>query len=99
VEIAVKYAGYIGRQELEVERFKTLEDKEIPDSFDYASVVGLRTEARAKLGQIRPKTLGQAARISGVNPADISVVMVWMKRANMSAQAADDCCAAATELD
>lgn len=99
VEIAVKYAGYIDRQELEVERFKSLEDKEIPDSFDYDSVAGLRTEARMKLGQIKPKTLGQAARISGVTPADISLVMVWMKRGNMSAQAADDCCAAATDLD
>jgi tRNA uridine 5-carboxymethylaminomethyl modification enzyme len=99
VEIAVKYAGYISRQELEVDKFKSLEDKVIPDYFNYSSVAGLRTEARAKLGQIRPKTLGQAARISGVNPADISLLMVWMKRANMSPQAADDCCAAATDLD
>jgi tRNA uridine 5-carboxymethylaminomethyl modification enzyme len=99
VEIAIKYAGYIGRQEVEVERFKSLEDKEIPRDMDYQSVVGLRTEARMKLGQIRPNTLGQAARISGVNPADISLLMVWMKRGNMSSQAVDDCCAAATDLD
>jgi tRNA uridine 5-carboxymethylaminomethyl modification enzyme len=99
VEIAVKYAGYIDRQELEVERFKTLEDKEIPESFDYASVGSLRTEARQKLGQIRPKTIGQAARISGVTPADISIVMVWLKRGNMSAQASADCATLATDLE
>ena len=99
VEIAVKYAGYIDRQEIEVERVKSLEDKEIPTSFDYANAGGLRTEARIKLGQIRPKTVGQAARISGVSPADISILLVWMKRANMSPQAAADCSTAATDLD
>ena len=99
VEIAVKYAGYIDRQEIEVERVKSLEDKEIPASFDYTNAGGLRTEARIKLGQIRPKTVGQAARISGVSPADISILLVWMKRANMSPQAAADCSTAATDLD
>lgn len=99
VEIAVKYAGYIDRQELEVEKYKLLEDKEIPDSFDYASAGGLRTEARMKLGQIRPRTIGQASRISGVSPADISILLVWLKRGNMSAQAATDCSTAATDLD
>lgn len=99
VEIAVKYAGYIGRQEIEVDRFKLLENKEIPESIDYDSVAGLRTEARVKLGRIRPRTLGQAARVPGVNPADVSLVMVWMKRGNMSAQASNDCCVAAVDLD
>jgi tRNA uridine 5-carboxymethylaminomethyl modification enzyme len=80
VEIAVKYAGYIERQSTEVSRFKSLEDKEIPSSLDFFSIPGLRTEARQKLHSVRPKTLGQAARISGVSPADISLVMVWMKR-------------------
>jgi tRNA uridine 5-carboxymethylaminomethyl modification enzyme len=80
VEIAVKYAGYIERQSTEVSRFKSLEDKEIPASLDFFSIPGLRTEARQKLHSVRPKTLGQAARISGVSPADISLVMVWMKR-------------------
>jgi len=98
VEIAVKYAGYIERQGVEVSRFKTLEEKEIPDSIDYSSVPGLRTEARQKLGVIRPKTLGQAARISGVTPADISIVMVWMRHGGMSRQASDDCNVPATEL-
>jgi tRNA uridine 5-carboxymethylaminomethyl modification enzyme len=80
VEIAVKYAGYIDRQEIEVEKFKRLEDKEIPNIFDYSTVPSLRLEARQKLAKIRPTTIGQAARISGVSPADISILMVWLKR-------------------
>ena len=80
VEIAVKYAGYIERQELEVEKFKSLEDKTIPDAFDFSTVPSLRLEARQKLAKIRPATIGQAARISGVSPADISILMVCLKR-------------------
>jgi tRNA uridine 5-carboxymethylaminomethyl modification enzyme len=80
VEIAIKYAGYIDRQEMEVEKFKALEDKEIPNLFDYATVPSLRLEARQKLTKIRPATIGQAARISGVSPADISILMVCLKR-------------------
>jgi len=80
VEIAVKYAGYIERQEVEVERFKNLEDKMIPSVFDFSTVPSLRLEARQKLAEIRPATIGQAARISGVSPADISILMVWLKR-------------------
>jgi tRNA uridine 5-carboxymethylaminomethyl modification enzyme len=80
VEIAIKYSGYIERQEKEITKFKALEDKQIPDSFDYSTVHSLRTEARQKLTEIRPATIGQAARISGVSPSDIGVLMVWMKR-------------------
>lgn len=80
VEIAVKYAGYIDRQELEVEKFKTLEDKAIPGAFDFSSVPSLRLEARQKLSKVRPATIGQAARISGVSPADISILLVSLKR-------------------
>lgn len=80
VEIAIKYAGYIDRQELEVEKFKTLEDKGIPNTFDFATVPSLRLEARQKLTKIRPATIGQAARISGVSPADISILLVSLKR-------------------
>jgi tRNA uridine 5-carboxymethylaminomethyl modification enzyme len=80
VEIAVKYAGYIDRQELEVKKFKKLEDKSIPDTFDFSSVPSLRLEARQKFAAIRPTTIGHAARISGVSPADISILMVWLKR-------------------
>ncbi len=84
VEIILKYAGYIERQEIEIAKFKTLEDKQIPLGFNYASVPSLRTEARQKLIKIRPITLGQASRISGVSPSDISVLMVWMKKGSDS---------------
>lgn len=80
VEIAIKYAGYVERQEVEVGRFKNLEEKVIPETFDYATVPSLRLEARQKLGKIRPRTIGQAGRISGVSPADISIVLIWLKR-------------------
>ena len=80
IEVEIKYAGYIDRQHLEIEKFKNLEEKGIPDWFDYSGIPSLRTEAKVKLSKIRPATLGQAARISGVSPADISIVMVWLKR-------------------
>ena len=80
IEISLKYAGYIDRQEIEVEKFKGMEEKKIPAWIDYDSIPSLRTEARQKLNKIRPATLGQASRISGVSPADISLVMIWMKR-------------------
>jgi tRNA uridine 5-carboxymethylaminomethyl modification enzyme len=80
VEIAIKYEGYITRQEAEVGKLKALEEKQIPNSFDYADVPSLRNEARQKLAKIRPATLGQASRISGVSPSDIGILMVWLKR-------------------
>ncbi|MCS7091005.1 MAG: tRNA uridine-5-carboxymethylaminomethyl(34) synthesis enzyme MnmG [Verrucomicrobiota bacterium] len=80
VEVEIKYAGYIQRQLLEVQRFKSLEEKQIPDNFDYNTVTGLRKEARQKLAGIRPRTIGQAARISGVSPADIAILTVWLRR-------------------
>jgi tRNA uridine 5-carboxymethylaminomethyl modification enzyme len=80
VEIAIKYAGYVERQEMEIEKFKKLEDKQIPGAFDFSTVPGLRLEARQKLAKIRPATIGQAARISGVSPADIGILMVSLKR-------------------
>ena len=80
VEITIKYAGYIERQGIEVAKFKALEDKRIPDGFDFSTVPSLRLEARQKLSEIRPSTVGQAARVSGVSPADISVLMVSLKR-------------------
>jgi tRNA uridine 5-carboxymethylaminomethyl modification enzyme len=86
VEIAIKYAGYIERQELEVDKFKTLESKAIPDAFDFSTVPSLRLEARQKLTKMRPATIGQAARISGVSPADISILMVCLKRWDASGQ-------------
>ena len=79
VEIDLKYEGYIARQEIEVERTKTLDDKQIPAWMDYEQVHSLCREARQKLGQLRPATIGQASRISGVTPADISILLVKMK--------------------
>ncbi len=80
VEISLKYAGYIARQQNEIDRFKDLEAKQIPPDFDYATVPSLRHEARQKFLQIRPATVGQASRISGVSPADISILLVWLRR-------------------
>jgi len=86
VEIAIKYAGYIARKETEVAKFKNLEDKEIPEGFDYSTVPSLRNEARQKFLKIRPATLGQASRISGVSPADIGILTVWLKRVGVNKQ-------------
>jgi len=80
IEIELKYAGYIERQEAEVQKLKGIEDKKIPSWMDYDQVPSLRTEARMKLAKVQPATLGQASRISGVSPADISILSVWLKR-------------------
>jgi tRNA uridine 5-carboxymethylaminomethyl modification enzyme len=80
VEIFIKYEGYIARQEIEVAKLKSLEDKQIPDWMDYTKVPSLRTEARQKLAKIQPATLGQASRISGVSPSDVGILMVWLKQ-------------------
>ena len=77
-EVKVKYEGYIRRELAEVERQKKLEARLLPDDIDYSSLTGLRTEAVEKLSKIRPKNLGQASRIAGVNPADISVLMIYL---------------------
>jgi tRNA uridine 5-carboxymethylaminomethyl modification enzyme len=90
VEVAIKYAGYIARQEDEVAKLKSLEDKQIPVGFDYGSVPSLRLEARQKFMKIRPATLGQASRISGVSPADVGILMVWLKRGAAESQARED---------
>ena len=80
VEITIKYEGYINRQENEVARFRLMEEKQIPDWLDYASIKGLRNESRQKLMEHLPATLGQASRISGISPSDVSLIMVHMKR-------------------
>ena len=95
VEITLKYEGYISRQEVEVQKFRTLEDKQIPAWLDYEKVHSLRHEARQKLGKIRPSTVGQASRISGVTPSDLSIILVWMKR---GPQPDDTACAAEEHL-
>jgi tRNA uridine 5-carboxymethylaminomethyl modification enzyme len=82
VEIEAKYAGYIAKQQRQVERMRRLEKRPIPADFNYDTVLGLRNEARQKLIRFRPATLGQAARIQGVNPADISLLLVHLERGN-----------------
>jgi tRNA uridine 5-carboxymethylaminomethyl modification enzyme len=81
VTIEAKYAGYIEKQHRQVERMKRLEERRIPQNFDYARVVGLCNEAREKLMRFRPINVGQASRIHGVNPADISILLIHMERA------------------
>ena len=79
VEIEIKYEGYIKRQISQVEAFKKMEGKKLPDDIDYDDVGSLRLEARAKLKALRPSSVGQASRISGVSPADISVLLVYLE--------------------
>lgn len=79
VNINIKYDGYIKRQQRQVEQFKKLEDKKIPDDIDYDEVHSLRIEAKQKLNAIRPSSIGQASRISGVSPADVSVLLVYLQ--------------------
>ena len=84
VEIQIKYAGYIARQDLQIERFKKFEALQIPDDFDFSAVHGLKTEAQQKLAQIRPLSIGHASRVPGVSPADVSILMVWLKNRTKS---------------
>ena len=79
VEITVKYEGYIRRQQRQAEEFEQLEKHALPDDMDYGGIQGLRLEAREKLGAVRPLNLGQASRISGVSPADIGALMIWLQ--------------------
>ena len=80
VEIQVKYAGYLARQEKQVAQFKAEESKSLPADLDYESIAGLRLEARQKLSQIKPLSIGQAGRISGVSPADIAVLLIYLEQ-------------------
>lgn len=82
VEIQIKYTGYIEKQLQHVERLQKMEQKKLPEDIDYNSVQGLAIEARQKLNQIRPVSIGQASRISGVTPADISILLVYMEHYN-----------------
>jgi tRNA uridine 5-carboxymethylaminomethyl modification enzyme len=78
VEIQVKYEGYIKMEEAQVEKFKSLEDKKIPENVDFSEIEGLRLEARQKLNRVKPTSVGQASRISGVSPADVSVLLIYL---------------------
>ena len=80
VEIEVKYAGYIKREKERIEAAVKQENQTIPVDFDYAQIKSLRTEACEKLSKIKPENLGQAGRISGVNPSDVSILGMWLKR-------------------
>lgn len=82
VEIEIKYEGYIKKQLKQVEQMKKLEVKQLPNDFDYNEIEGLRLEAREKLNKIKPLNIGQASRISGVSPADISVLLIWLAQNN-----------------
>ncbi|WP_332634387.1 tRNA uridine-5-carboxymethylaminomethyl(34) synthesis enzyme MnmG [Halalkalibacter flavus] len=84
VEIQVKYEGYIGKQLQQVERSKKMENKKIPENLDYSAINGLATEARQKLAEVRPLSVGQASRVSGVNPADISILLVYLEQGRLA---------------
>ena len=78
--IMIKYEGYINKALKEVDKMNELENKKIPDDIDYDAMHNLASEAKQKLKEVRPTSLGQALRISGVNPADISILMIYLKR-------------------
>lgn len=80
VEIELKYEGYIKKQLAQVEKMRALEEKRLPDGVDYAAILGLSLEAREKLARIKPLNIGQASRISGVSPADVSVLLIWLEQ-------------------
>nr|MBQ8245412.1 tRNA uridine-5-carboxymethylaminomethyl(34) synthesis enzyme MnmG [Oscillospiraceae bacterium] len=80
VQIQVKYAGYLARQEKQVEAFRKEEQTLLPENLDYSKIAGLRLEAQEKLQAIRPVSIGQAGRISGVSPADIAVLLIWLEQ-------------------
>ncbi len=82
VEISIKYEGYIKRQMQQVEQYKKLEGRKLPKNIDYSGIQGLRLEARQKLSQIKPESIGQASRITGVSPADISVLLIHLEQLN-----------------
>ena len=80
VEIQLKYAGYLARQEKQVAEFQKEESRLLPEGLDYQDIPGLRLEAREKLQAIRPVSIGQAGRISGVSPADIAVLLIYLEQ-------------------
>ena len=78
VELKIEYDGYIERQLMEVEHVRKLEEKKLPQNFDYKTISGLSLEAIEKLNKVQPENIGQASRISGVSPADVSVLIIWL---------------------
>src|SRR5699024_9399592 len=80
VEIEIKYAGYIKKQGIQINQFKKLEKKKLDINMDYKKISGLRLEAQEKLNQIKPESIGQASRITGVSPADINVLLIHLEQ-------------------
>ena len=80
VEVELKYEGYIRRQQAAIDEMRRLENRLLPDPMDYTAITGLRKEAQEKLGRVRPRSVGQASRISGVSPADVSVLIIWLSQ-------------------
>ena len=84
LEVMIKYSGYIDKQMKQIEKFRKLEEKRLPENLDYLNLEGLRIEARQKLDAIRPVSVGQASRISGVSPADINVLLIHLEKMRRS---------------
>ena len=84
IEIEFQNEGYIARQELMINRTQAMEDLKLPKDIDYNDIGSLKKEAKVRLNEIKPNTLGQASRISGITPADISVISIWIKKNNIS---------------
>ena len=84
VEIFIKYEGYIEKSMQQVEKMKKMENKKIPDNIDYNAISGIATEAKSMLNEVRPLSIAQASRISGVNPADISILLVYIEQGRIA---------------
>ncbi len=84
VEIQIKYEGYIAKQLEQIEKMKKMEEKKIPENLDYSAISGLATEARQKLSEVRPLSVGQASRVAGVNPSDISILLVYLEQGKLA---------------
>ena len=84
VEIFIKYEGYIEKSMQQVEKMKKMENKKIPDNIDYDAISGIATEAKTMLSEVRPLSIAQASRISGVNPADISILLVYIEQGKIA---------------
>jgi tRNA uridine 5-carboxymethylaminomethyl modification enzyme len=81
IEVRVKYSGYLEKQSREIERYKRMESRALPPDLDYFKIPSLSFEARQKLSKARPNSIGQASRVSGVSPADISMLVIYLRRA------------------
>jgi tRNA uridine 5-carboxymethylaminomethyl modification enzyme len=90
IELMIKYSGYVNRQQHDVDRYNTLYDNRLPSLIEYDIVPGLRNEAREKLGKVRPETLGQASRISGISPADVNLLLVYLRSGRPARDARTD---------